>query len=172
MHPLKKPPTKIWSAASAARSSAHLEQALPAAGRTDGAALKERMTSAIRQDIEKTLQSDRQLGEQVAQILSSKRLDAETRAQVVRLIGERAQQLVPVATRRALNDWTQTTLAAHRGQNARTEARVPSAKRELAPAAQGPRASQEQIAQRKDPARTSRTEGRDPAKRPRQLRQV
>lgn len=110
-----------------------LEQALPAVGQADGAALKGRMTAAIRQDIEKTLQSDRQLGEQVAQILSARRLDNETRAQVVRLIGERAQQLVPGATRRALNDWTQTTLAAHRGRSARTEAA--SARREVAPAA-------------------------------------
>jgi hypothetical protein len=110
-----------------------LEQALPAVGQADGAALKGRMTAAIRQDIEKTLQSDRQLGEQVAQILSARRLDNETRAQVVRLIGERAQQLVPGATRHALNDWTQTTLAAHRGRSARTEAA--SARREVAPAA-------------------------------------
>ncbi len=114
-----------------------LEQALPAAGQADGAALKGRMAAAIRQDIEKTLQSDRQLGEQVAQILSARRLDNETRTQVVRLIGERAQQLVPGATRRALNDWTQTTLAAHRGRSARTEAA--SARREVAPAAPGPR---------------------------------
>ena len=110
-----------------------LEQTLPAVGQADGAALKGRMTSAIRQDIEKTLQSDRQLGEQVAQILSARRLDNDTRAQVVRLIGERAQQLVPGATRRALNDWTQATLAAHRGRSARTDAA--SARREVAPAA-------------------------------------
>ncbi|HTQ61959.1 MAG TPA: hypothetical protein VMI32_17175 [Candidatus Solibacter sp.] len=99
-----------------------LEQALPAAGRADGAALKSRIAGVIRQDIETKLQSDRQLGEQVAQILSAKQLDPETRAQVVRLIGERAQQLIPVATRRALNEWTQTTLAAHRGKSAHPQA--------------------------------------------------
>jgi hypothetical protein len=112
-----------------------LEQALPSLGnsthsstnRALGVAaqhatpLQARLTAAIRQDIEKTLQTDRQLGEQVAQILSAKRLDAETRAQVVRLIAERAQQLVPLATKRALNDWTQTTLAAHRGKSSRGE---------------------------------------------------
>ncbi|MGH9741549.1 MAG: hypothetical protein ACRD51_04280 [Candidatus Acidiferrum sp.] len=98
-----------------------LEQALPAAGRPDSAALKGRMTAAIRQDVEKALQGDRQLGEQVAQILSAKRLDAETRTRIVQLIGERAQQLVPSATRRALNDWTQTTLAAHRGRSAHAD---------------------------------------------------
>ncbi|MGC1313632.1 MAG: hypothetical protein WA857_15415, partial [Candidatus Acidiferrum sp.] len=112
-----------------------LEQALPSLGNSTRSSadrdssvgaqhagrLQARLTAAIRQDIEKTLQTDRQLGEQVAQILSAKRLDAETRAQVVRLIAERAQQLVPLATKRALNDWTQTTLAAHRGKSSRGE---------------------------------------------------
>jgi hypothetical protein len=86
------------------------------------APLQARLSAAIRQDVEAVLKSDRQLGEQVAQILSSKRLDNETRVQVVRLIGERAQQLVPVAAKRVLNDWTQTTLAAHRGNSTRAEA--------------------------------------------------
>jgi hypothetical protein len=79
------------------------------------------LVAAIRQDIEKALQGDRQLGEQVAQILSGKRLDSETRAQVVRLIAERAQQLVPSAAKRALNDWTQTTLSAHRAKSGRAD---------------------------------------------------
>jgi hypothetical protein len=139
-----------------------LEQALPAAGRADGAALKGRMAAAIRQDVEKTLQADRQLGEQVAQILSGRSLDDETRATVVRLIGARAQQLVPRATKRALKDWTQTTLAAHRGKNAQVDAA--SARREVAPAAPAPRISQEQGAHRKDPARSARIEAREPSK--------
>lgn len=91
-----------------------LQDALPNAGKTEnGAALKERLSGAIRQDVEKALQGDRSLGEQVARILSGQRLDNAARAQVVRLIGERAQQLVPGATRRVLADWTQTTLSAN-----------------------------------------------------------
>ena len=109
-----------------------LEQALPATGRTEGAALKGRIGATIRQDIEKALQSDRQLGEQVAQILSARTLDDTTRAQVVRLIGERAQQLVPVAAKRALNEWTQTTFAAHQARNSRSDAA--STRHEVAPA--------------------------------------
>jgi hypothetical protein len=109
-----------------------LAQALPASARTDGAALGGRLSSAIRQDIEKALRGDRQLGEQVAQILSGRRLDDEARGQVVRLIGERAQQLVPSAAKRVINEWTQTTLAAHRGKTARAD--VASTKREVAPA--------------------------------------
>ncbi len=139
-----------------------LEQALPTARGADGAALKGRMAAAIRQDVEKALQGDRQLGEQVSQILSGRRLDDETRATVVRLIGERAQQLVPGATKRALKDWTQTTLAAHRGKNAQVDAA--SARREVAPAAPAPRISQEQNAQGKDAARSARIEAREPSK--------
>jgi hypothetical protein len=124
-------------------------------GAQHAAPLQARLTAAIRQDVEKALQGDRQLGEQVAQILSGKRLDSETRAQVVRLIGERAQQLVPSATKRALLDWTQTTLAAHRGKSGHAESI--STKREVAPTAPLPRASQDHGAQRKDAARSSQS---------------
>ena len=107
-----------------------LLQALPNASRVSNASgvgahaapLQARLSAAIRQDVEAALKGDRQLSEQVAQILSGRRLDNETRAQVVRLIGERAQQLVPVAAKRVLNDWTQTTLAAHRGNVTRADA--------------------------------------------------
>ncbi len=118
-----------------------LQQALPNSARvtqTSGVGaqhatpLQARLSAAIRQDVEVALKGDRQLGEQVVQILSGRRLDGETRAQVVRLIGERAQQLVPVAAKRVLSDWTQTTLAAHRSNTARADAA--SARREVAPA--------------------------------------
>ena len=100
------------------------------------APLQARLTAAVRQDVEAALKGDRQLGEQIAQILSARRFDNETRAQVVRLIGERAQQLVPGATKRVLNDWTQTTLAAHRVRGARADAA--SARREVTPASGEP----------------------------------
>jgi hypothetical protein len=124
-----------------------LEQALPSLSRdgqtsvvgaqhpdkvgTGAAPLQARLSHAIRQDVEAALKGDRQLGEQIAQILSARRFDNETRAQLVRLIGERAQQLVPGATKRVLNEWTQTTLAAHRGRTDRADAA--SARREVAP---------------------------------------
>jgi hypothetical protein len=118
-----------------------LQQALPNASRVSNvsgvgtqhaAPLQARLSQAIRQDVEAALKGDRQLGEQVAQILSGRRLDEETRAQVVRLIGERARQLVPVAAKRVLNDWTQTTLATHRSETARTE--TAATRREVVPA--------------------------------------
>ena len=150
------------------RTLSHALPTLTNAGSASGvgaqhaAPLQARLTAAIRQDIEKALQGDRQLGEQVAQILAARRLDNETRAQVVRLIAERAQQLVPSATKRALSDWTQTTLAAHRGKSAHTE--TLSSRREVAPTAPLPRASQEHTAQNKDAARHARSEDRAPAK--------
>src|SRR6266851_4805363 len=118
-----------------------LAQALPNASRVSNASgvgaqhaapLQARLSQAIRQDVEAALKGDRQLSEQVAQILSGRRLDEEARGQVVRVIGERAQQLVPVAAKRVLSDWTQTALAAHRGKNARADAA--SARREVSPA--------------------------------------
>jgi len=112
-----------------------LGQALPNAKSGDGDALTARLSAGVRQEIEKALQGDRQLGEQVAQVLSARRFDEAARAQVVRLINERAQQLVPGATKRVLNDWTQTTLAAH---HAKTEKQETAAQRaDLAPAQQG-----------------------------------
>src|SRR5260370_13565268 len=101
-------------------------------GPQHAAPLQARLSQAIRQDVEAALKGDRQLGEQVAQVLSGRRLDDEARAQVVRLIGERAQQLVPVAAKRVLSDWTQPTLAAHRGKSARADAT--STRREVVPA--------------------------------------
>jgi hypothetical protein len=102
------------------------------AGAHRAAPLQERLASSVRAEVEKALQGDRQLGEQVAQILASRRFDNDARAQIVRLIGERAQQLVPGAAKRVLNDWTQTTLAAHRGSTQRADAA--STRTEVAPA--------------------------------------
>jgi hypothetical protein len=128
-----------------------LEQALPVAqpllpalrgadAQTRVPALRERLSAAIRQDVERALQGDRQLGEQVAQILTWRRFDNDTRAQVVRLIGERAQQLVPGAAKRVLNEWTQTTLATHRSRAQRSDASA--SRSEVAPASSPARASE------------------------------
>ncbi len=118
-----------------------IEQALPnlqrSGGETDagarhGVPLRERLGLAVRQDVEAVLKGDRQLGEQIAQVLSGRRFDNETRAQVVRLIDDRARQLVPSAAKRVINDWTHATLGAHRGNAARADAA--SARREVEPA--------------------------------------
>jgi hypothetical protein len=92
-----------------------------AATQDRAAPLRERLAASVRADVEKALQGDRQLGEQVAQILAARRFDNDSRAQIVRVIAERAQQLVPGAAKRVLNEWTQTTLAAHRGRTQRAD---------------------------------------------------
>jgi hypothetical protein len=80
-------------------------------GEPGAAPLRGRLTSAVREEVEAALKSDQQLGEQVARVLSGRRFDPSSRAQVVRLIDARAQELVPGAVRRVVSSWTQTTLA-------------------------------------------------------------
>jgi len=109
-----------------------LDRALPHSNRADNASMRTRLAASIRQDIERSLQGDRQLGEQVSQVLSARRLDEATRSQVVRIIGERAQQLVAGTTKRVLGEWTQTTLAAHRERSDRANATV--SRRDVEPA--------------------------------------
>ena len=96
-----------------------MEQALPnlksldRAGRNaaaQGTPLQERLGAAVREDVEAALKSDAQLGEQVAKILGARRFDDATRAQVVRVIEARAQQLVPGAVKRVVGSWTTATL--------------------------------------------------------------
>lgn len=98
--------------------------AASAGARTGSVSLRERLAASIRQDVEQALQSDRQLGEQIAKILSARRFDGETRAQVVRLIGDRARQIVPGVARRVIGEWTQSTLAAHRARTERSGSTV------------------------------------------------
>ena len=79
-----------------------------------GTSLQERLQAAVREDVEAALRSDASLGEQVARVLSGRRLDEAARAQVVRLIDARAQQLVPGAVRRVVGSWTQATLGSRK----------------------------------------------------------
>src|SRR5579883_1372517 len=106
-----------------ARALPNLAKDEASAGARPGSVpLRDRLAASIRQDVEQALQSDRQLGEQIAQILSARRFDAATRAQVVRLIGDRARQIVPGAARRVIGEWTQSALAAHRARTERSGA--------------------------------------------------
>jgi len=101
--------------------------------------LQERLAGAVREEVEAALKSDGQLGEQVAKILAGRRFDEGARAQVVRLIDARAQQLVPGAVRRVVGSWTQATLSARgKGRNpaeAEREELGETGRREAAPGA-------------------------------------
>jgi len=90
-------------------------------GAGQGTPLPERLGAAVREEVEAALKSDAQLGEQVARILGARRLDDATRAQVVRVIDARAQQLVPGAVKRVVGSWTAATLGT-RGKSPAAEA--------------------------------------------------
>jgi hypothetical protein len=132
-----------------------LEQALPniardaplkrGATQETGTSARDRLAGAMRQEIDAALRGDRQLGEQVAQLLAGRNFNDVTRAQVVRLIGERARQLVPVAAKRVLSDWTQTALSAHRAKTQRADSA--SARADLAPAEGGGESSRSRAEQ-------------------------
>jgi hypothetical protein len=90
-------------------------------GEPGAAPLRGRLTNAVREEVEAALKSDQQLGEQVARVLSGRRFDPSARAQVVRLIDARAQELVPSAVRRVVSSWTQTTLSTKSATKPQTE---------------------------------------------------
>jgi hypothetical protein len=127
-------------------------------GAQHAAPLRERLVASVRADVEKALQGERQLGDQVAQILSS-RFDNDARAQVVRLIADRAQQLVPSAAKRVLNEWTQTTLATHRGQTQRADSASSRADVMSASAPARPIGSEKAPARRQEAPRSSAQAG-------------
>ncbi len=93
-----------------------------------GTPLPERLGAAVREEVEAALKSDAQLGEQVARILGARRFDDAVRAQVVRVIDARAQQLVPGAVKRVVGSWTTATLGA-RGKSRAAEAETGSESR-------------------------------------------
>jgi hypothetical protein len=98
----------------------NLRQANGTGGEGQAPPLQVRLRAAVKEEVETALRSDASLGEQVARVLSGRRLDEAARLQVVRLIDARAQQLVPGAVRRVVGSWTQATLGA-RKTNASTE---------------------------------------------------
>jgi len=123
-----------------------MEAALPnlrqIGGEGQAPPLQERLRNAVKEEVESALRSDASLGEQVARVLSGRRFDEAARAQVVRLIDARAQQLVPGAVRRVVGSWTQATLGARkpetgaentgRGSDERRVERAPSSSQRTA----------------------------------------
>jgi hypothetical protein len=81
-------------------------------GAPAGVSLRDRLTTAVRDEVDSALRSDQALGGQVSRILAGRRFDESSRAQVVRLIDARAQQLIPSAVKRVVSSWTEATLSA------------------------------------------------------------
>lgn len=100
-----------------AESSGTRREGVPAERGTQAPLLQERLQAAVREDVEAGLRSDAALGEQVARVLSGRRLDEAARTQVVRLIDARAQQLVPGAVRRVVGSWTAATLGSNKTES-------------------------------------------------------
>ena len=96
-----------------------------------GASLQGRLRQSVRDEVEAGLKADQQLGEQLSRVLAARSFDGGTLTQVVRLIQERAQQLIPGATRRVVQEWTQAALSANRGPDSERPSGV------LAPGAAG-----------------------------------
>ena len=94
----------------------NLRHAQSAPGDGQAPPLQERLRTAVREEVETALRSDASLGEHVARILAGRRFDEAARAQVVRLIDARAQQLVPGAVRRVVGSWTQATLGSRKAE--------------------------------------------------------
>jgi hypothetical protein len=131
----------------------NLRQANTTVGEGQAPPLQSRLANAVREEVEAALRSDASLGEQVARILSGRRLDEAARAQVVRLIDARAQQLVPGAVRRVVSSWTQAKLgsrspdpvpeSAKRGEEERRVERASSSsRRTVSGASSGNRSAQ------------------------------
>ncbi len=126
-------------------------------GTGQGTPLPERLGAAVREEVEAALKSDTQLGEQVARILGWRRFDDSTRAQVVRVIDARAQQLVPGAVKRVVGSWTTATLGT-RGKSRVAEAGA-STRNEITPKVASPSGKNAQSA-----ARSERAEPRAPGR--------
>src|SRR6266852_1042236 len=112
-----------------------MEQALPnlrrmsaTGGEQVAGALPARLANAVREEIDAALRSDAQLGEQVSRILAGRKFDEGSRAQVVRLIDARAQQLVPGAVRRVVGAWTEATVSGRRAEGKSAPRAAESAK--------------------------------------------
>lgn len=100
-----------------------IEQAVARAvpGSVAGGA-RQRMAEQVFNDINLTLQNDRGLTRQVAEILQPWNFNDATRQQVVSLIFGRAKSLVPGVAKRVIGEWTSSALAAHREKTAKQEA--------------------------------------------------
>ncbi len=131
-----------------------LQNALPnlSAHTEQGSSLRERLVGSVRENVNAALQSDTQLGEQVRQILAAGRFDGAARAQVVRLIDARAQQLVPTAVRQVVSEWTQATWTSRNAAGLEDRANEAAVtKRTIAPAV-----ANTQAARKNAPAPTAR----------------
>jgi len=80
---------------------------------------RNRVVGEIYRELDSTLQSNRQLAQQMREALRSGPLDAAHQRAIVSLVAGRARQALPAVAKRVLNEWTSTIVAANQERRAR-----------------------------------------------------
>lgn len=86
----------------------------------DGA--RRRIGDDVFQELHATLSADRELSQQVGEILRGWNFDGATRQQVASLISSRARAAMPEVARRVIGEWTSSVLASDRARATRVDA--------------------------------------------------
>jgi hypothetical protein len=89
-----------------------LPEGVPKSART-------RVVAEIYRELDSTLRSNRQLGQQMREAFKSGSLDADHQRAVVSLITGRARQALPGVAKRVLHEWTSTLVAANQERRTR-----------------------------------------------------
>jgi len=80
---------------------------------------RSRVVGEIYRELDTTLRSNRQLGQQMREAFRSGALDADHQHAIVSLVTGRARQALPAVAKRVLNEWTSTIVAANQDGRAR-----------------------------------------------------
>ncbi len=80
---------------------------------------RNRVVGEIYRELDTTLRSNRQLAQQVREAFRSGSFDAEHQRALVSLVAGRARQALPGVSKRVLNEWTSTIVAANQDRRAR-----------------------------------------------------
>jgi hypothetical protein len=83
---------------------------------------RNRVVGEIYRELDTTLRSNRQLGQQMRDAFRSGALDAEHQRALVSLVTGRARQALPGVAKRVLNEWTSTVVAANQDRRTRQRA--------------------------------------------------
>ncbi|MGA9883603.1 MAG: hypothetical protein WBQ34_07785 [Candidatus Acidiferrales bacterium] len=85
-------------------------------------AARNRVIGEIYRELDSSLGSNRQLGQQMRDAFRSGNLDAQHQRAIVSIISGRARQALPGIAKRVLNEWTSTVVAANQDRIARQRA--------------------------------------------------
>jgi hypothetical protein len=83
---------------------------------------RNRVVGEIYRELDGTLRSNRQLGQQMRDAFRSGSLDAEHQRAIVSMIAGRARQALPGVAKRVLSEWTSTVVAASQDRRSRQRA--------------------------------------------------